>query len=76
MGVSEAQIETAAGHRGEGTNKKNYRHLRPDYLAELIAGVETYWAKVGEHTTAHLRSQRDPKVVSLASAKAGQRLKK
>jgi hypothetical protein len=37
----EAQIETAAGHAGEGTNKRNYRHLRPDYLAELIDAVES-----------------------------------
>lgn len=25
--VPKAQIDTAAGHAGEGTNKKHYRHL-------------------------------------------------
>jgi integrase len=75
MGVPEAQIETAAGHRGEGTNKRNYRHLRPDYLKEFISGVEDFWIRVGAHTTAHLRSQCDPKVVKLATARAAARLK-
>jgi len=54
LGVPEAQIDTAAGHAGTGTNKKNYRHLRPDYLQEFIAGVETYWKKVGRFTDAHI----------------------
>ena len=53
-GVPEAQIDLAAGHAGVGTNKKNYRHLRPDYLAELIDGVEAFWADVGKHTDAHI----------------------
>ena len=38
-GTPDAQIDAAAGHAGTGTNKKNYRHLRPDYLRELIAEV-------------------------------------
>ena len=62
LGVPEAQIDSAAGHSGEGTNKKNYRHLRPDYLKELVAGVEAYWRKVGEHTDAHLKHGRKPDV--------------
>jgi len=62
-GVPEAQIETAAGHRGEGTNKRNYRHLRPDYLAELIEAIEAYWQDMTKHTTAHQRSQHGPKVI-------------
>ena len=64
-GVAEAQIETAAGHRGSGTNAKHYRHLRPDYLQDFIAGVESFWADVGQHTDAHLRYPRDTKVVAL-----------
>ncbi|MFS0737523.1 phage integrase SAM-like domain-containing protein [Sphingomonas sp. 1P06PA] len=74
-GVAEAQIEAAAGHAGEGTNKKNYRHLRPDYLAELIEAVDAYWSEMTRLTTVHLRSQCGPTVVSLAAARAGQRLK-
>jgi len=71
MGVPEAQIDSAAGHAGEGTNKKNYRHLRPGYLKEFIEGVEQYWDRVGLHTSAHLRSQRDPNVIDLAARRAG-----
>lgn len=74
-GVPEGQIDSAAGHAGDGTGKRNYRHLRPDYLAELIAGIEAYWAEVTRFTTVHLRSQSGPKVVSMASARAGQRIK-
>lgn len=69
-GVPEAQIDTAAGHMGEGTNKRHYRHLRPDYLQDFIAGVEAFWADVGQHTTAHLRYQSDTKVIDLATRKA------
>lgn len=68
-GVPEAQIETAAGHRGEGTNKRNYRHLRPDYLAELIIAVEAYWQDLKRHTTTHLRTQCGPNVVMLPPPK-------
>lgn len=60
-GVPEAQIDAAAGHSGEGTNQRHYRHLRPDYLDGFIAGVESFWADVGQYTNAHLRSRRDPK---------------
>jgi hypothetical protein len=60
-GVPEAQIDAAAGHVGEGTNKRNYRHLRPGYLAELIAAVEDYWNEMRTFTTVHLRSQCGPK---------------
>ena len=72
-GVPDAQIDAAAGHAGEGTNKKNYRHLRPDYLRELIAAVEDYWAEVGQFTTAHLRYQRDTNVIDLAAKRAARR---
>lgn len=74
-GVAEAQIEAASGHAGEGTNKRNYRHLRPDYLAELVAAVEDYWREMTRFTTVHLRTQCGPTVVSFASARAGQRIK-
>lgn len=75
-GIDERQIDQAAGHAPVGTNKKNYMHLRPDYLQGFIAGVEDYWSEVGQHTTAHLRSQCDPKVVNLANRRAGRRLEK
>lgn len=75
-GVPEAQIDTAAGHSGDGTNKKHYRHLRPDYLEDFIAGVESFWAEVGRHTNAHLRSHSDPKIISIGSAKASRSKKK
>lgn len=67
LGVPDAQIDAAAGHSGEGTNKKNYRHLRPGYLKELVAGVEAYWRKVGEHTDAHLKHGRASKSVKLVA---------
>ncbi len=72
-GVAEAQIEAAAGHVGEGTNKRNYRHLRPDYLAGLIESVEAYWQDMKRYTTVHLRSQCGPTVVSLTASRAGRR---
>lgn len=75
-GVAESQIETAAGHLGEGTNKRNYRHLRPDYLAELIAAIEDYWREMAHYTTVHLRTQCGPKIVSMAVAKARKRIEK
>ena len=65
-GVPEAQIETAAGHRGDGTNKRHYRHIRPEYLTQFIDGVESLWADVGKFTDAHLRYQRDTKIVDMA----------
>ncbi|HEX7874145.1 MAG TPA: hypothetical protein VF475_14625 [Sphingobium sp.] len=75
-GVPEAQIDAAAGHIGEGTGKRNYRHLRPDYLAQLIDAVESYWSELTRYTTVHLRSQHGPKIISFASAAAGARYKK
>ena len=69
-GVPEAQIDAAAGHDGDGTNKRNYRHLRPDYLKEFIAGVEDFWGEVGKYTQAHLRSHCGPNVVDFTKARA------
>ena len=68
-GVPEAQIESAAGHRGETTNKRHYNHLRPEYLTGFIDGVEAFWADVGKLTKAHLRYQRDTKIFDLASTR-------
>jgi site-specific recombinase XerD len=68
FGVPDAQIDAAAGHSEEGTGA-NYTHLRPEYLREFIASTEAFWAAVGEHTDAHLRYQRDTKLVELASAR-------
>lgn len=70
-GVPEAQIETAAGHRGIGTNNRHYRHLRPEYLSDFIDGVEALWADVGKLTNVHLRYRGDTKIVDMkASATA------
>lgn len=60
-GVPQAQIETAAGHRGQGTNAYHYRHLRPEYLREFVDGVESLWDDVGKLTKVHLRYQCDTK---------------
>ncbi len=68
-GVPEAQIEAAAGHRGTGTGKRNYVHLRPGHMAEFVGGIEAYWAEVGRYTAAHLRYQRDTNVVELAGSR-------
>ncbi|MDH7640466.1 tyrosine-type recombinase/integrase [Sphingomonas oryzagri] len=70
-GVPEAQIEAAAGHRGEGTNKRHYRHLRPEYLRQFIDGVESLWADIGELTKVHLRYQRDTKIIDLGAKRLG-----
>ena len=72
--ISEGQVETAAGNAGEGTNKRNYRRLRPGYLAELIAGIEEFWRSVDRFSDVHLRTQCGPKVVSMAAARAGLRM--
>ena len=71
-GVPDAQIDAAAGHSEEGTGA-NYTHLRPEYLREFIASTEAFWAAVGEHTSAHLRYQRDTNLVELASARTSRR---
>jgi hypothetical protein len=63
----------AAGHAPIGTNKKNYMHLRPVYLAGLIDAVEDYWAEVGKHTAAHLRYPRDTNVVELSKRRSRQK---
>lgn len=73
-GVPEAQIDMAAGHLGEGTGKRNYRHLRPDYLADLIDGVEGYWNDMRRLTTVHLlRSSDGPVVVDFAGRRRTRR---
>ncbi len=36
-----------------------YNHLRPEYLSDFVAGVESFWREVGRFTDAHLRYQRD-----------------
>lgn len=61
-GVPESQIDTAAGHRGAGTNN---RHLRPEYLTQFIDGVDSLWADVGKLTTVHRRYQRDTTIFDL-----------
>lgn len=68
-GVPEAQIDTAAGHSGDSTNKRHYRHLRPEYLSDFIGAVEDYWGEMAKLTTAHLRYQRDTKIVDFGAAR-------
>ena len=58
-------IETAAGHRGIGTNNRHYRHLRPEYLGYFIDGVESLWADVGKLTNVHLRYRGDTGIVDM-----------
>lgn len=65
-GVPEAQIETAAGHRGTGTNNRHYRHLRPEYLTQFIEGVESFWSDVGKLTKVHLFDHKKSEIFDLA----------
>lgn len=58
-GVPEAQIETAAGHAGRTTGTRNYRHLRPEYLLELIQGLEGYFAALETAGWRREQYQRD-----------------
>ena len=62
FGISESQIDVAAGHAPIGTNKKNYRHLRPEYLTEFCQGIERFWAEVGNFTEVHLLPHCYPKL--------------
>jgi hypothetical protein len=64
-----ARIEATAGHRGDGTNKRHARHLRPEYLGQFIEGVESLWSDVGKLTQAHLRYQRDTKIIDFGPAR-------
>lgn len=75
-GVDERQIDMAAGHAPIGTGKRNYMHLRPDFLADLIEAVESYWADMRRFTTVHLRTQCGPTVVSFAGSRAARRAEK
>jgi hypothetical protein len=69
-GVPEAQIETAAGHRGDGTNKRHYRHLRPEYIAGFIDGVESLWEDVDKLAKVHLLGGNgDRKIIDLAAGR-------
>lgn len=68
-GVPEAQIDTAAGHSDDSTNKRHYRHLRPEYLSDFIGAVEDYWGEMAKLTTAHLRYQRDTKIFDFGAAR-------
>jgi hypothetical protein len=60
-GVPDAQIETAASHRGQGSNKRHYRHMRPEYLTDFIDGVEALWADVGKLTSVHCDTSAIPR---------------
>lgn len=58
-GVPQGQIDAAAGHSEPGSGRA-YSHLRPEYLREFIAAVESYWSDLDKLTTAHRRSQLGP----------------
>jgi len=58
-GVPQGQIDAAAGHSEPGSGRA-YSHLRPEYLRELIAAVESYWADMDKLTKVHRRSQLGP----------------
>lgn len=70
---TELRKRGAPGHSGTGTNRKNYRRLRPDYLRDLVAGVEDHWLEIGQFTAAHLRYQRDTNIIGLAAKLAGRK---
>jgi len=58
VGVPQAQIDMAAGHSSDGGGTgRNYSHLRPEYLKDFIAAIESYWEEMDLLTTAHRRSQ-------------------
>jgi len=62
FGIPESQIDVAAGHAPIGTNKKNYRHLRPEYLTEFCLGIERFWSEVGKFTGVYLLPLCYPKL--------------
>jgi hypothetical protein len=62
FGIPESQIDVAAGHAPIGTNKKNYRHLRPEYLTDFCRGIEQFWGEVAGFTKVHLLPHRYPKL--------------
>ncbi len=70
MGTPQAQIDLASGHAGEGTGRRNYSHLRPEYLRQFIANVEAYWAEMDSLTKVHRRTHVGPKVIDMAAARA------
>lgn len=71
MGVPQAQIDLAAGHvAAEKGSGRNYTHLRPEYLRELIQAVEAYWANMDSLTRAHRRTHCGPKIISLPARPA------
>ena len=53
QGVPKAQIDTAAGHSTDGGTGDKYNHLRPDYLKDFVAAIESFWAEVDVFTDAH-----------------------
>lgn len=60
VGVPQGQIDAAAGHSEPGSGRA-YSHLRPEYLREFVAAVESYWSEMDKLTKAHRRSQVGPK---------------
>ncbi len=60
-GVPKAQIDAAAGHATDEGTGDRYNHLRPAYLTDFIAGIESFWAEVTRYSTVHLRYHCDTK---------------
>lgn len=78
IGVPVVEIETMAGHRGEGTNRRSYTHMRPDYLVNAKAAIDDFWRDLATRTSAHLRTtcgppERNANVVDLTKALKGLR---
>ncbi len=69
MGTPQAQIDLASGHAGEGTGRRNYSHLRPEYLKTFLANVEAYWSEMDALTKAHRRTHCGPKIIDLGAAR-------
>lgn len=55
-GVPQAQIDAAAGHSSEVGSGRNYTHLRPEYLSDMIDAVEAYWSEMDRYTCVHRRA--------------------
>lgn len=59
VGVPQGQIDAAAGHSEPGSGRA-YSHLRPEYLREFVAAIESYWTDMDKLTKVHRRSQLGP----------------
>lgn len=76
QGVPEIQVETMAGHRGHGTNRRSYTHIRPDYLSDVVAALDMFWNMLANHTTCHVRTSCGPLEARTNVVRIGNALKR